>query len=98
MAETPFETIRRAKVVVDQKQGCLAEAGDLTQPIEQGLYKVDDIHGALGEIVTNQVNGRASQDDVTVFKSVGIAVQDLVTADLALKLAEESEIDQQNTL
>jgi ornithine cyclodeaminase/alanine dehydrogenase-like protein (mu-crystallin family) len=98
MAEIPFETIKRAKVVVDQKEGCLAEAGDLTQPIQQGLYKADDIHGELGEIVTEKVMGRATQEDVTVFKSVGIAVQDLVTADLALRLAEKSGIGQKITL
>lgn len=98
MAEIPFETIRRAKVVVDQKQGCLAEAGDLTQPIKQGLYNADDIYGELGEIVIERVKGRVDTKDLTVFKSVGIAVQDLLTADLALKLAEESGIGQKITL
>lgn len=98
MAEIPFETIRRAKVIVDQKQGCLAEAGELTQPIEQGLYSASDIHGEIGQVVTGRVKGRVTQEDITVFKSVGIAVQDLVTADLALQLAMQYGIGQEIAL
>jgi ornithine cyclodeaminase/alanine dehydrogenase-like protein (mu-crystallin family) len=52
----------------------------------------------LGEIVTEKIKGRATQEDVTVFKSVGMAVQDLVTADLTLRLAEKSGIGKKITL
>lgn len=90
MAEIPPQTIQRAKVIVDQKQGCLAEAGDLIQPIQQGLITDDHIHGELGDVVTGIVPGRENEDEITVFKSVGVAVQDLVTADLALEMAKKS--------
>lgn len=98
MAEIPPQTIQRAKLIVDQRQGCLAEAGDITQPIQQGLIAADHIHGELGEVVSGKVTSRVSENEITIFKSVGIAVQDLVTADLALKLARTSGVGMEITL
>lgn len=95
MAEIPPRTIKRAKVIVDQMQGCLAEAGDLIQPMQQGLFTPEHIHGQLGDIVIGQTSARENDDEITVFKSVGIAVQDLVTADLAFKRAVKSGIGQE---
>lgn len=89
MIEIPYTTIARAKVVVDQRQGCLAEAGDLLQPIQQGLLSENDIHGELGDVVTGKIASRENEDEITVFKSVGVAVQDLISADLVLKKAQE---------
>lgn len=94
MAEIPAETLHRAKIVIDQKQGCLSEAGDLIQPIERGLFTEEHIHAELGEVVTGKAAKRETADEITVFKSVGIAVQDLVTADLALKRAAQSGVGQ----
>lgn len=98
MAEIPAKTLQRAKIIVDQRQECLAEAGDLIQPIEKGLISSDQIHGELGELVTKRITGRVSDDEITVFKSVGIAVQDLVTADLAFSLANQIGIGQEIVL
>lgn len=92
MAEIPPQTIARAKVVVDQLQGCLAEAGDLIQPIQQGIITKDHIHGELGELVTGKISSRENDEEITVFKSVGLAVQDLITADLVLKIAQENNL------
>lgn len=92
MAEIPPSTIARAKVVVDQMQGCLAEAGDLIQPIQQGLITKDHIHGELGDLVLGKISSRETEEEITVFKSVGVAVQDLITADLVLKIAQENEL------
>lgn len=92
MAEIPPNTIARAKVVVDQMQGCLAEAGDIIQPIQQGIITQDHIHGELGELVTGKISSRENDDEITVFKSVGVAVQDLITADLVLKIAQEKDL------
>lgn len=94
MAEIPAQTIQRSKLVVDQRHGCLAEAGDITQPIEQGLITAEHIHGELGELVNGSVSARESAEEVTVFKTVGVAVQDLVTAALALDLANKSGVGQ----
>lgn len=98
MAEIPPQTIQRAKVIVDQKEGCLTEAGDLTQPIEQGLITPDHIHGELGELVCGKISARESDEEITLFKSVGIAIQDLVTANLALQLAGKAGIGRQISL
>lgn len=92
MAEIPPQTIARAKVVVDQRQGCLAEAGDLIQPIQQGIITKEHIHGELGELVTGKISPRENDVEITVFKSVGLAVQDLITADLVLKIAQEKKL------
>lgn len=78
--EIPEETVRRALVVVDDRESALAEAGDLIVPIRKGLMQQSDIHAELGEIVAGTVVGRTSDEQVTLFKSVGVAVQDLVAA------------------
>jgi len=92
MAEIPPQTIARAKVVVDQRQGCLVEAGDIIQAIQQGIITKEHIHGELGELVTGKISPRESDDEITVFKSVGLAVQDLITADLVLKIGQEKNV------
>ena len=92
MAEIPPKTIARAKVVVDQMQGCLAEAGDIIQAIQQGVITKDHIHGELGQLVAGEISSRETEDEITVFKSVGVAVQDLITADLVLNIAQEKNL------
>ena len=78
--EIPAETICRAQVVVDHRESALAEAGDLLIPIVQGLFGAERIHAELGEIAAGLRPGRIADDAVTVFKSVGVAVQDLAAA------------------
>jgi len=87
--EIPAETVLRALVVVDHRPAALAEAGDLLVPMAQGLFGEDHIHAELGEIVTGAKPGRASADAVTLFKSVGIAVQDLAAAIHVLARGEQ---------
>ena len=95
MQEVPAETIQRSLIVVDSRETVLEEAGDLVQPIEQGLITLDHIHAELGEIVLNRKTGRASPDQITYFKSVGNAVQDAVSAQLALQNASQMGLGQQ---
>jgi alanine dehydrogenase len=78
--EIPSETVRRARVVVDHRASCLAEAGDLIVPIKEGLFGEDHIHAELGEVVSGLRAGRESDDEITLFKSVGLAVQDVAAA------------------
>ena len=80
MAEVPPETVCAAKVIVDQREACWVEAGDIIQPKEMGLITEDHIHASLGELVNKTAPGRTADDEVTLFKSVGNAVQDLVVA------------------
>jgi ornithine cyclodeaminase len=95
MQEVPAETVKRSLVVVDSREAALEEAGDLIQPIEQGLITPDHIHAELGEIVLARKTGRTSPDQITYFKSVGIAVQDAVAAQLALQNAREAGLGQE---
>jgi ornithine cyclodeaminase/alanine dehydrogenase-like protein (mu-crystallin family) len=87
--EIPEETVLRARVVVDHRESALVETGDLIIPIGKGLMTPDDIVAELGEVVSGELPGRTSAEDVTLFKSVGVAVQDLAAGALALKRAEE---------
>jgi alanine dehydrogenase len=89
MQEIPAQTVVRAKVVVDSLPACLAETGDLILPLQDKILNESDIHGELGQIANGDIPGRESDSEVTFFKSVGLAVQDMATAALALSKAEE---------
>lgn len=87
--ETDNETIRRAnKIVVDSRATVPHEAGDLVIPIQAGIISEQDIYAELGELVLGEKAGRQSDDEVTLFKSVGNAAQDVAAAQAALKRAE----------
>jgi ornithine cyclodeaminase/alanine dehydrogenase-like protein (mu-crystallin family) len=88
MQEIPIETVVRAKVVIDHHESSMAEAGDLIIPMRQGRIETDHIHAELGEIVSGRKPGRTSEDEVTLFKSVGVAVQDVAAAGRVLAAAE----------
>jgi ornithine cyclodeaminase len=77
-----------SKVVCDQKQACLNEAGDIQIPIDEGVYSADDIHAELGEVVNGTIAGRESDDEITLFKSVGLAIQDISCASLVYDQAK----------
>lgn len=87
MQEVDVATIRRALVVVDSREAVLAEAGDLLVPLEQGDISADHIHAELGEIIVGKKHGRTTPDQITYFKSVGVAVQDAAAARIALQNA-----------
>ncbi len=88
MQEIPAETVLRAKVVIDHREASLAEAGDLLIPLQQGLMTEAHIHAELGEIIAGLGPGRASSDEITLFKSVGVAVQDVAAASAVLEAAQ----------
>jgi len=89
MQEVPAETLQRAKIFVDSRLASLEEAGDLIQPMRAGLFDETHICGELGEVVSGRVAGRQSDDEITYFKSVGIAVQDAMAAQVALNNARK---------
>jgi len=95
MQEVPADTIARARVVVDSRTACLEEAGDLIQPLRAGRFDASHIHGELGEIVLGRKAGRVSADQITYFKSVGVAVQDAVAAQVALDNARRMKLGQE---
>lgn len=88
--ELDTETIREAKVVVDSREAVLAEAGDLIIPLKEGAITEDHIYAELGDLVLGWKEGRTEGDGLTVFKSVGLAIQDSAVADLVLKKWREA--------
>ncbi len=80
--------VQKAKIVVDSWQACLAEAGDLMIPLEKKIISREDIHGELGALVNGELPGRESSEEITFFKSVGVAVQDAAAASAILREAE----------
>lgn len=88
MQEIPEQTVRRARLVVCSREACLAEAGDLIIPIVKGLITEGDIYAELGEIAAGIRPGREDPDEITLFKSVGNAVQDVSVARAVLTRAE----------
>jgi ornithine cyclodeaminase len=83
MRECDDEAIRRAHIFVDTRAGAMKEAGDIVQPLESGLIEASDIAGDLSELCRGSVPGRPSADAITLFKSVGTALEDLAAAALA---------------
>ena len=92
--EIPGETIQKAKIVVDQRQACLSEAGDIVLPIQEGLITPDYIYAEIGEIAAGIKQGRSKQNEITLFKSVGNAVQDLAVASRLLENAAKLSLGQ----
>lgn len=84
--EVDSALIRRARVFVDTYEAAFAEAGDILLPLHAGEIGRDHILGDLHELVSEAKPGRRSRDDITVFKSVGCGLEDLVTAKLALSV------------
>lgn len=91
-AEIPAATVARARIVVDQTEACLEEAGDLLQPLASGLISREAFGVELGEVLLGRVPGRRSSSEITLFKSVGLAVQDLYAASRAYEKALRLEI------
>jgi ornithine cyclodeaminase len=89
MQEVDEETILRSRIFVDSLETCLEEAGDLIIPMNKGLIRREDIQGELGEIVSGIRAGRKTPAEITYFKSVGNAVQDIAVAQAVFRRASE---------
>ncbi len=92
MREVPGETVTRAKVIVDELDACMIEAGDILIPLYQGKINESHIYGELGEVASGVKKGRETAEEITFFKSVGNAVQDLVAAEEIFKAAEKMRL------
>jgi len=80
MQELDPYLIKDAKVFVDQRESCLKESGDLIKPIAEGIIDQDHIAGEIGDFCLNNIKGRESKNEISVFKSVGVAIQDFAVA------------------
>lgn len=87
MRESDDEAVRRSSVFVDTYGGALKEAGDIVQPLQSGVLAQSGIKGELAELVGGRHPGRSSADEITLFKSVGAALEDLAGAILAYETA-----------
>jgi len=85
MREADDEALRRADVFVDTRAGALAEAGEILQALQAGAIAESDIKAELRELCLSRVPGREAADSITLFKSVGTALEDLAAAELAVR-------------
>jgi ornithine cyclodeaminase/alanine dehydrogenase-like protein (mu-crystallin family) len=81
--------VKRARTFVDSRTGALAEAGDIVLPMREGAIDATHIAGELGELAAGTVAGRRTANEVTLFKSLGMAVEDVAAAHLAYQRATE---------
>jgi ornithine cyclodeaminase len=92
--EVPPETVARARVVADQRAAAWEEAGDLIQPLRAELIGENHLVADLGELVLGRAVGRRDPGEVTLFKSVGIAIQDAAAGRLAVEQARRLGLGQ----
>lgn len=85
-------TLARAKVFVDSRDAIMAECGDILLALKEKSVDESVIHGEIGEILAGTKPGRRSVDEITLYKSVGIAIQDVATANLVYRKALERNV------
>ncbi len=92
LREIDGATMRRAKLVVDSREAVMAECGDILLAIKEGAITGDHIHAEIGEVLAGKRAGRTSAAEITLYKAVGIAIQDVATAKLVYERAVEKKI------
>jgi ornithine cyclodeaminase len=90
--ELDTQTVADAGLYVDRSESTVNEAGDYLFPLEEGAIGPDHIRGEIGEVLIGSVEGRRSPDELTVFKSLGLAVEDLAAAEHVLARAEAEDV------
>ena len=83
------ELVARARVIVDSRAGALAESGDIMQGIAEGRFDESHVAAEIGDVIRGQAKGRTSPTEVTIFKSLGMAVEDVAAAHLTYTRARE---------
>jgi len=79
--------IRRGRLFVDSRAAAFVESGDVVMGVQQGHFSSSQVAGELGEVLARKIEGRRSDREITIFKSLGLAVEDLVAADLVYRKA-----------
>ncbi|MBT9162535.1 MAG: ornithine cyclodeaminase [Dehalococcoidia bacterium] len=90
-----FSRREASKVVADSLEAAIEEAGDIIIPINRGHYTPARIYGEIGEIADGKKPGRENDSELTLFKTVGIAVQDVAVASLVYRRAREKGLGQE---
>jgi ornithine cyclodeaminase len=81
--------LARARLFVDSRAGAMSEAGDIIIPMQEGAFDPSHIAGEIGDVAARKTSGRTSSGEVTIFKSLGMAVEDVAAAHLAYVKASE---------
>jgi len=89
--ELDTSAVRRSKLFVDRRESAFNEAGDILIPLREGAIDPDHILAEIGELVTGAATGRRSEQDITLFKSLGLAVEDLAAAHFLYRKAAEQK-------
>ena len=92
--EIDTATMAAARLFVDRRESALNEAGDVLMPIREGAFNADHIQAELGNVVIGTDPGRRSAAELTLFKSLGLAVEDVAAAAFILKRAQETGVGQ----
>lgn len=92
LREIDGATLSRSRVVVDSRAAIMAECGDILLAIKENSFKEHDIHAEIGEVLAGIKSGRTSAEEITLYKSVGIAVQDVATAHLVYHKALQQKV------
>jgi ornithine cyclodeaminase len=85
--EADDEVVLRSRIFVDTLEGALGEAGDILDPLKRGIIDRKRVEGELADLVRGRVSGRASNDEIILFKSVGTAIEDLAAAQMIVAAA-----------
>jgi alanine dehydrogenase len=90
--EADDDVVRQARIFVDTVEGALSEAGDLLDPLHRGIIARERIEGSLSDLVRGRIQGRVAAHEITLFKSVGAAIEDLAAARLIVEAAARRNI------
>jgi ornithine cyclodeaminase/alanine dehydrogenase-like protein (mu-crystallin family) len=88
--EIDTATMKAARLFVDRRESALNEAGDILMPVREGAFAADHIQAELGEVIIGSDPGRRSAAELTLFKSLGLAVEDVAAAAFILRRAQET--------
>jgi ornithine cyclodeaminase len=92
MRELDTKAVVKSRMFVDRRESTLNEAGDFLFPKKEGVITDDHILGEIGEILANKIIGRTGEDEITLFKSLGLAVEDVAAANYIYRQAESRNI------
>jgi ornithine cyclodeaminase len=89
--ELDTEAVAKARLYIDRRESTLAEAGEFIIPQQEGVIDAGHIVGELGEVMLGKAPGRTAAEEITLFKSLGIAIEDLASAHYVLQQAQEKD-------
>lgn len=96
--ELDTDAVVRSRLYTDRRESLFVEAGDFRIPKSEGAISDEHLVGELGELILGRIPGRSSEREITLFKSLGIAVEDLASAELVVRKAREAGVGREVVL